>query len=62
MGAAMIAGVGAGLFDGYQDAVDRIVSVEHIYQPDSEEQAYYEEKYSRFSSLWNHLNAYYKGE
>lgn len=62
IGAAMIAACGCGLFDTYRTAADTIVSVEHIYVPNPEDQAYYNDKFTAFDRLWTCLNAYYEGE
>lgn len=62
IGAAMIAACSSGLFDSYRAAADAIVSVEQVYFPDTAEQQFYQEKFTKFDRLWSCLNAYYKGE
>lgn len=62
MGAAMIAGCGAGLFPDYRAAADAMVRCSRIFEPVPEEQAYYKEKFEKFDRLWACLNSYYKGE
>lgn len=62
IGAAMIAACGAGFFGSYRSAADAIVSVEEVYKPIKEEQAYYNDKFEKFDRLWSCLSRYYKGE
>lgn len=62
IGAAMIAACSAGIFDSYRAAADAIVAVEQVYEPDENEQAYYNEKFQKFDRLWSALSVYYKGE
>ncbi len=62
IGAAMIAGCSAGIFQSYVDAANKIVSVAQVYEPVEAEAAYYDEKFEKFDRLWSCLSQYYKGE
>lgn len=62
VGAAIIAACGAGMFRSYGDAADAIVSVAQVYQPDAQEQEYYDAKFRQFDRLWSALSQFYKGD
>jgi xylulokinase len=51
-GAAMLAGVKAGVFDDAAEAVDRCVRIRETIEPDSQWQAVYDERYARFRHLY----------
>ncbi len=57
LGAAMSAGVGAGVFSSYQEAAESMVTVDKTFIPDEETAAVYRKKYQRYheaiSSLRN---------
>lgn len=61
VGAAMIAGCGAGLFSDFAEAAEKIVSVENVFYPIEDEKCYYQEKFDKFDRLWSALSTYYKG-
>jgi len=54
-GAALLAGVGAGLFASVHDAVDRCVAVAGTTQPDPAAQARYEEVYAVYREVYGAL-------
>lgn len=56
-GAALLAGVGSGLFADVQDAVGRCVAVSGTTQPDPAAQARYEELYAVYRGLYPALRA-----
>jgi xylulokinase len=56
-GAALLAGVGSGLFTDVQDAVGRCVAVSGTTQPDPAAQARYEELYAVYRGLYPALRA-----
>lgn len=51
LGAAMAAGVGAGVYRDFVDAVDKCVSVGATYQPDSKLHAQYQDAFQRFKEF-----------
>ncbi len=62
-GAAMCAGIGVGVYDNYQDAVEKTVIVKNRYQPDHERTALYRERFVEYQNLvqvmneaWNRLS------
>jgi xylulokinase len=56
-GAALLAGVGTGVFANVNDAVDKCVSVTGSTQPDPEAQARYEKAYAIYRELYGALRA-----
>lgn len=62
VGAAMIAACGLGLYDNYEQAAEQMVHTEHIYEPDAEERAFYQEKFEVYDKFWNFMQMYYESE
>ena len=67
MGAAMAAGIGAGIFESYEAAAGKLVQVSRKVMPRPEYAAVYERKYGLYrkvvgalSGVWEDLNG--KGE
>jgi xylulokinase len=61
LGAAICAGVGAGLFKDLDDAIEKCVHIEKVYHPNKENQEAYKEAYARWSEAFELLgNSYYK--
>jgi len=56
LGAAMCAGIGAGLFSNCQEAVDKCVKVTKIYTPDLEKVHKYEEAFEIWQRYYNKSN------
>ena len=61
-GAAMAAGIAAGVYKDYQEAIDRTVTITKTVQPRPEYKAVYEEKYATYravidglASAWSHF-------
>lgn len=54
-GAAMVAGVGAGVYKSYEQAVDMTVSIQRRHQPDMDKHAAYEPYYEIYESLYPSL-------
>jgi L-xylulokinase len=50
MGAALCAGVGAGLFHSFPEAVSRMVKVSKVVEPNTAHKKVYEEKYAQYQS------------
>lgn len=62
-GAAMCAGIGIGVYENYQDAVEKTVIVKHRYEPDHAHTALYRECFAEYKNLvqvmneaWNRLS------
>ena len=51
LGAAIIAGVGAGIFRGYAQAVEAMVKLERTFEPDMSRHTRYEERYHHYRRL-----------
>lgn len=58
LGAAMIAGVGRGVFSSYADAVDRMVKPDKRFEPQTRNTEYYAERCAQYARLWPLLGAY----
>ena len=56
LGAAILAGVGAGLFDTIDEGVDRMVSTSDKYVPDNEDAERYDAILQDFLSLYAKLH------
>jgi xylulokinase len=52
LGAAIIAGVGSGLFDAYASGVEAMVSFEQNFEPDPGKQSLYEDRFEKYKLLW----------
>jgi xylulokinase/glycerol kinase len=58
LGAAIIAGVGCGLYKDINDAVKNIVTISKIYQPEPDLKELYVDKYKKYKKLCNTLIEY----
>ena len=58
MGAAIIAGVGKGVFSSYPSAVASMVELDKTFEPDAHKTALYAERYARYAQLWPLLSGY----
>lgn len=58
LGAAIIAGVGCGVFPGFSEGVAAMVSIGDGFESDPGRHAAYEEKYRRYLGLWPLLKDY----
>lgn len=59
LGAAMCAGIGAGLFDSPQDAVNKCVRIMKTYYPNAGKLEAYQDSYKRWNRAYNTLGNYY---
>lgn len=60
LGAAIIAGVGSGVFEDYQVACGRAVNIEKRYYPDTENTRIYEAIYQKYRSIFKSVNHLFK--
>ncbi len=51
LGAAIVAGIGVGLYQDYETAVERCVRVQRTHEPDPERQARYDERFALYTDL-----------
>jgi xylulokinase len=51
LGAAMCAGIGSGVFDSIEDAVEKCVHIKRVFKPEEEKAEIYEEIFQRWSRL-----------
>ena len=57
LGAAILAGVGSGIYGSYREAVERTVSVRKTYTPDPEKHAVYQERLELYLALYRNLES-----
>ena len=55
MGAAIMAGVGAGLYKDITEATDQLVKVEKLVEPDQSKQALYDDMYGLYREIYQDL-------
>lgn len=60
VGAAMIAACGLGIYRDYEEAAKAMVRTECIYQPNSEETEFYDEKFAKYDKMWSLMQTYYE--
>ncbi len=58
LGAAIIAGVGVGIFGSYQQGVDAMVKLDRTFVPDANRHAQYEARYALYRRLWPLMHEY----
>jgi xylulokinase len=59
LGSAMLAGIAAKLFDGYEDCVARCVRVESVVHPDERNHALYQESFKTYKAIHDALAPVY---
>ena len=57
LGAAILAGVGSGIYGSYREAVERTVSVRKTYTPDPEKHAVYQKNMELYLALYRNLES-----
>ncbi len=60
LGAAIMAGVGAGLFQSYEEGVAAMVKMDRLFEPDPQKHAIYDVKYEAYKQLYPLLANYLK--
>jgi xylulokinase len=58
LGAAIIAGVGAGILPSFEEGVARMVHMERGFEPDPRRHAAYADRYERYRQLWPLMKDY----
>jgi xylulokinase len=58
LGAAIIAGVGEGVFPSYDTGVEAMVSLERTFEPDPQKQKLYESQFEKYKKLWPLMAGY----
>ena len=56
LGAAMCAGIGAGLFRDSRDAISKCVRLKKIYTPDPKRSSLYAESFARWNAVYSAAN------
>lgn len=52
LGAAILAGIGSGLYQSAQQAVDALVQIDRVFEPDARRQRQYDERFARYRLLY----------
>jgi xylulokinase len=60
LGAAILAGVGAGVFEHIKEGCERVVKIGKTYHPDPANRAAYDQLYARYNRLYESLIDYWK--
>jgi len=58
LGAAIIAGVGSGAMQSFETAIDRLVSFERAFEPNSSARGYYDAKFGKYQELYASLKPF----
>jgi len=58
LGAAIMAGVGSGVFPSYEAGVEAMVSLERTFEPDPQQQKLYESWFDKYRKLWPFMKEY----
>jgi xylulokinase len=58
LGAAIIAGVGCGVFSSLADGVGTMVRLDRTFEPDARKQVQYDERFAKYRQLWPLLKDY----
>lgn len=61
LGAAIMAGVGSGVFPSYEVSVKAMVNLERTFEPDPQQQKLYEGRFEKYSRLWPLMEEYLRG-
>lgn len=61
LGAAILAGVGCGLFPSLEGAVEQMVQLDRTFEPDPVRQAQYAERFEKYRQLWPLMKGYLRG-
>jgi xylulokinase len=61
LGAAIMAGVGKGIFSSYESAVESMVKLDRTFEPNPAMTALYADRHRRYSRLWPLLRDYLRG-
>lgn len=60
LGAAILAGVGTGLYQNFQEAVEQTVKITRVHEPDPEIHETYQKYYEMYLELYGNLKAFMK--
>ncbi len=60
LGAAILAGVGVGLYSSFEEAVKRTISITRVQEPNEKLHAVYQEAFGRYLELSEHMQKFWK--
>lgn len=58
LGAAIIAGVGEGIFPSFEVGVETMVKLDRTFEPNSRKQKSYENRFEQYKRLWPLIREY----
>lgn len=58
LGAAIIAGVGKGIFSSFADGVNAMVKLDRIFEPDPQQHERFSNRYEKYRQLWPLMDGY----
>ena len=58
LGAAIMAGVGSGVFSSFEDGVEAMVSLERTFEPNPQQQKLYQSRFEMYRRLWPLMGGY----
>jgi len=61
LGAAMLAGIGSGVFSSFEEAVAGMVRLERTFEPDARQHIRYQERHAQYRQLWPLLGDFVQG-
>jgi len=61
LGAAILAGVGTGMYESFEDAIGQTVSITRVHEPDLQRKAVYDKHYFAYRELYERLEPMMKG-
>ena len=62
LGAAILAGMGTGVYESFAQAVERTVQVRRVHMPNPENKSVYDARYAEYRSLYERLKPLMKGD
>lgn len=60
LGAAILAGVGTGLYGSFEEAVKRTISITRVQEPDPERHEIYQKAFQKYLALSEHMQKFWK--
>lgn len=60
LGAAILAGVGGGVYASAEEAIEALVTVDRVFEPDARRHALYSERFARYDQLYPFVQELYK--
>jgi xylulokinase len=59
LGAVILAGAGAGVYASVNEAIDQLVKIERVFEPDPTRHAQYAERFAQYGKLYPFVRSFY---